>query len=594
MIKNLVGSFRVIGRVLKNILLSPFRTAYVKAKELFSGRQLVGAVPGMVKKLPDILRRKPEKRADYFDWGSIYVAKSLVLTAAALVIALPLLYLFLLRPLLTAWFWVRDFHAEDVLLSSYTGRVRVYYDENFERVQFEGRLGSGKADGRGIEYYENGGYRFVGGFSAGAYEGEGILYYEDGSVEYRGEFAGGRFEGVGEYTDGDGAVYSGVFENGLIMGHGTLTVGGSLYYEGNFSHGAIDGEGKSFYPDGTVRYGGSFTDGEPNGMALEYYPDGTVKYSGAFAAGQYSGTGVLYSESGKKRYSGGFEAGAYSGEGTLYAEDGNRLYTGGFENGLYSGSGTLYGSDGSVTTGNFSDGEIVGAAVRAFANGMRYEGCFSDHMMNGGGTLSDAAGSFSYSGAFLDDDLDYAYIIGSEPSSVREILPSLAQTVAESCFYLNDRRFGIALRCSFASDSDPAAIAEVFERPINGAEIVIFRPSDIKAPHASSVSESEGERLPLWAEEEFGISAESVDCFTALYEGIAVNFWTDKTTGRLLLKSAKSVSEIPEAHGKSVSENDRFSGLSAEEIVKLLEELGLDMADFESLGLSASTAPQGG
>ncbi|MDE7233960.1 MAG: hypothetical protein K2N29_02765, partial [Ruminiclostridium sp.] len=368
MIKTLIGSFRVIGRLMKNIFLRPFRTVHVRIKELISGRQLVSAVPGMVKKLPEILRTKPEKREDYFDWGSIYIAKSLVLIVAALVIALPLLYLFLLHPLLTGWFWVKNFHADDPLLSSYTGKVRVYYDENFEEIQFEGRLENGEAEGSGSKYYENGGCQFIGEFVKGAYEGEGILYCENGSVKYRGGFADGRFEGVGEYTDENGRVYSGFFENGTIEGYGTLTVGGSKYYEGNFSHGVIDGEGKIFDPGGTVRYSGSFTDGEPNGAALEYYPNGTVKYNGSFAAGLYSGTGVLYSESGKKRYSGSFEMGVYSGTGTLYGEDGERLYTGEFENGLYSGSGTLYGLDGSVTEGSFSDGEIVGAAVRTFVN----------------------------------------------------------------------------------------------------------------------------------------------------------------------------------------------------------------------------------
>lgn len=586
MIKNLIGSLRMIGRLLKNIFLRPFRTASARIRELTGGTQLAGAVSDMVKKLPEILRTKPEKREDYFDWGSIYIAKSLVLIAAALVIALPLLYLFLLHPLLTGWFWVRDLHADDALLSSYTGKVRVYYDGNFERIQFEGRLVNGKADGSGSEYYENGRHQFVGGFVEGVYEGEGILYYEDGSVKYRGGFADGRFEGVGEYTDEDGRVYSGVFENGAITGYGTLTVGGNKYYEGNFSHGVIGGEGKMFDPDGALRYSGSFADGEPNGTALEYYPDGTVKYSGTFAAGSYSGTGVLYSESGRKRYSGSFEMGVYSGVGTLCGESGERLYTGEFENGLYSGSGTLYGSDGSVTSGSFSDGEIVGAAIRTFVNGTRYEGCFSDHMMNGSGSLSDAAGRFTYTGTFLDDDFDYACMIGAEPSAVREMMPSLVQTVAENCFYLSDQGFGIAVRCSFASDSDPAAAVEVFERPLSGAAVVISRASDICAPHASSVSESEGEQLPLWAAEEFGIAVGKVDCYTALYEGIAVNFWTEKTTGRLLLKSAKSVSENPKTSEKNTAENGGTLALSTEEIVRLLEELGLDIADFESLGLS--------
>ncbi|MDE7233651.1 MAG: hypothetical protein K2N29_01160, partial [Ruminiclostridium sp.] len=208
--------------------------------------------------------------------------------------------------------------------------------------------------------------------------------------------------------------------------------------------------------------------------------------------------------------------------------------------------------------------------------------------MNGSGVLSDVTGSFTYSGAFLDDDFDYAGLIGAEPSAVREMMPSLVQTVVENCFYLNDQSFGIAVRCSFASDGVPAAAVEIFERPISGAVVAISRVADIPALHASSISKSEEEQLPLWAAEEFGIAAGNVDCYTALYENIAVNFWTDRVTGNLLLKSAKSVSEIPKTSEKNIAENGGTPALSMEEIVKLLEELGLDIADFESLGLSAS------
>lgn len=583
MIKKIISIFKTIKRLLKNIFIRPFITVCAKIKYLLSGRQLVSAGSGIAKNLPKILKTKPEKREDYFDWGSIYIAKSLVLIITVIVIALPLLYIFLLHPRLIGWFGVKDFQLDNGKLTSYSGRVRVYYDEEFKLLEFEGRLRDGKADGGGSEYYENGICKFVGEFVDGMYEGEGILYYEDGSVEYRGEFMGGRFEGIGDYIDEDGAVYSGVFENGVITGHGTLTTNGNLYYEGNFSNGVIDGEGRTFYPNGTVRHSGIFSDGVPNGAAMEYYSDGTIKYNGTFVAGKYSGSGVLYFPNGTKQYSGGFDMGVYSGSGTLFGSEGERLYTGEFEEGLYSGNGTLYGFDGSITSGTFSLGVITGVASRTFADGVRYDGCFSDNMMNGSGTLSDVTGNFTYSGMFLDDDFDYSNIIGANSSSVKAAMPSLLQTVAEDCFYLNDSSFGIAVRCSFASNGDLAAAVEMFERPISGAKTVISQESDIFAPHASSITRSEDEYLPLWAANEFGISAESVNCYTALYGSIAVNFWTDKATGRLLLKSAKSASDVPSASAENTSENNGIFGLSSDEVSKLLEELGLDIADFASL-----------
>lgn len=583
MIKSLISSFKTIGRVLKNIIIRPFRTAYAKIKYILSGRKLISTVPGMAKKLPKILKTKPEKREDYFDWGSVYVAKSLVLLILVIVIALPLLYIFLFHPLLTKWFWVKDFHIDDSSLSSYSGRVRVYYDEKFEELEFEGRLEEGLAVNKGEEYYENGRNKYVGAFFEGVYEGDGILYYDDGAVKYRGEFVGGRFDGIGEYTDENSNVYSGTFSKGSINGRGTLTVDGNLYYDGNFSDGLMNGDGKTFYSDGTVNLSGTFTDGVLNGAGLEYYSNGMIKYNGTFVAGQYNGTGVLYAENGKKVYSGSFEMGAYSGSGTLYGENGVKLYTGEFEDGIYSGSGTLYGADGSVTSGNFSEGEISGAAIRTFINGRRYEGCFSDNLMNGSGTLSDVTGNFTYSGAFLDNDFDYRTIIGAEPSAVKEAIPSLSQVVADDCFYLKDNAFGILIKCSFASGNNSAAVTEMYSKPVSGIETVISGEKDVNAPQASLVSKAEDEKIAPWAAAEFGIDADSVECYEAFYGDTAVYYWTDISTGHLLLKSAKITSNFSDTESTAKSE-DTF-GLSEDEITNLLGELGLDPADFASLGL---------
>lgn len=204
MIKKISSGIALTIRVLKNALLRPFRVIYSKINYMFSAGRVATAIPGAVKKLPKIAKRKPEKREDYFDWGSIYVAKSLVLLVAVLLVAIPLVYVFLLHPLFTSWWWVRDFRGNDAALSSYSGRVRIYYGEELDELRFEGRLKDGKYEEFGEEYWENGRNKYSGNYSEGQYSGSGILYLEDGTVLYRGEFADGKYNGSGELTENGG------------------------------------------------------------------------------------------------------------------------------------------------------------------------------------------------------------------------------------------------------------------------------------------------------------------------------------------------------------------------------------------------------
>ena len=323
MIKKISSGIALTIRVLKNALLRPFRVIYSKINYMFSAGRVATAIPGAVKKLPKIAKRKPEKREDYFDWGSIYVAKSLVLLVAVLLVAIPLVYVFLLHPLFTSWWWVRDFRGNDAALSSYSGRVRIYYGEELDELRFEGRLKDGKYEEFGEEYWENGRNKYSGNYSEGQYSGSGILYLEDGTVLYRGEFADGKYNGSGELTE-NGRTFSGEFRNGVLQGSGTISQDGVVLFTGNFTDGIPEGAGKENYADGSLHYSGGFSGGVPHGEALEYYPDGTLKYNGRFTAGKYSGEGTLYDERGVKIYSGGFEMGEYSGTGTLY-ENGVRV-----------------------------------------------------------------------------------------------------------------------------------------------------------------------------------------------------------------------------------------------------------------------------
>ena len=217
---------------------------------------------------------------------------------------------------------------------------------------------------------------------------------------------------------------------------------------------------------------------------------------------------------------------------------------------------------------------------------MKYDGCFSGDQMNGAGTLSDVTGAFTYTGLFLDDDFDYRTILGEEPSKVREMMPSLEQTVSTDCFYLTDNSFGAAMRCGFASADKSAEVLEVFVRPISGTTRKILAADKINAPTAKSVKQVEDAQLPAWAASIFGIERDSVKCYAAYYDGLTVFYWTDKVIGTLLLKSAE-VSDGTAGTGNSLADGSADEGLTQDEIISLFEELGLDINDFASLGFDA-------
>lgn len=573
MIKKLTNGLALILRVLKNALLRPFRVVSSKFKYAFSVGRVTSAVPGAVKKFPKLARRRPEKREDYFDWGRIYVAKSLVLLVSVVVIAAVFLYIFVLHPLFTSWWWVKDMYFDDAAVSTYSGRVRLYYDQECTELKFEGRLSDGAAVEFGEEYWENGRHRYSGNYEKGKYSGSGILYLEDGTVLYRGAFADGRYNGSGELYQ-DGKIYAGEFKNGELQGSGTITCDGVLLFTGNFTDGVAQGVCKENYDDGSLHYSGDYSGGVPHGEALEYYRDGTLKYNGQFTAGKYNGNGTLYSGSGEKIYSGSFEMGEYSGSGTLY-ENGARLYSGEFENGVFSGSGTLYGADGTVTAGTFGDGKISGAAVRTYPNGMKYEGCFADGISSGSGSLSDAAGNTVYSGAFLDGDIDYSALTGLDAASVEEYFPGAVRSVADDCFRLTDRT-GIILECSFAAGNEPAAVRAVYALPTGGVNMKIRSVTDIIAPSALSVTKTDG-ILPEQAQL-LGIPEQDVTCYAVAYADTVVYWWAG-SDGTLLMRSSHAVSAgtIPPA-------DDQASGQEHDDIQKLFEDIGLDISDFESLG----------
>ncbi len=562
MIKKLVSSIKLVVQVLKNLLLRPFRAARNKSSHAMNAGRLVTKFPRLVKKLPKILKTKPEKREDYFDWGSIYVAKSLVLTVAILLVVIPLLIIFLIAPLFIRWWGVKDFHAADADIGSYTGRVRVYYDADEENLKFEGRLKKGKAVEYGEEYYENGRIAYAGEYLDGRYDGEGISYREDGTEQYRGEFANGRFEGMGELISENGDVYSGTFVKGNLTGDGTVVKNGLLWYAGSFDGGLMSGEGKIYHESGAVQYSGLFSAGVLEGLGMEYYESGVLKYHGDFLGGLYHGNGVLYDESGTKIYAGAFEKGTYNGEGSLFS------------------------ADGTVTAGSFANGKLLGSATRTYPNGSTYEGTFSGELPHGSGVLTDLLGSFTYAGGFLDGDLDFPALLQAELAEVRQMFAECLTTYTdEDGFYLVHEGYGLVLKCRFATAEQAACVEEIASLPLSGIGVSITSHRELSAPTADVVYEAEQE-LPAWIAQQYGIDPDTLVCYVAVYGAdTAVYHWVDSRTGQVLVKSAASVGQELPPPADELPSADREA---MEEIRDIFEEFGLDISDFGSLGFDTT------
>ena len=62
-----------------------------------------------------------------------------------------------------------------------------------ETLAFEGEYLNGKKNGKGKEFYNNGGIKFEGEYKNGERNGFGKEYNRDGSIKYVGEFLDGNY-----------------------------------------------------------------------------------------------------------------------------------------------------------------------------------------------------------------------------------------------------------------------------------------------------------------------------------------------------------------------------------------------------------------
>lgn len=590
MFNSLYRMLTMFWRMLKSAVLRPFRSVYARLKRATNlTRQATKLVPGMVKSVTTI-KVKPQSRKDYVDAGPVYIAKSLVFVVIGALVAIWLLGQFVVWPWMESKWFTAKLYEQEEKVETYTGKVRLYRDEEKTDLAFEGRLEEGKKTGKGTEYYESGAVSFQGEFADGLYEGEGKQQAEDGTIIYEGGFSQGLYEGEGSLYENGSLVYDGQFAQGQREGRGKAYADGALVYEGEFSGGLWQGAGKTYYPNGQVRsecltfvsgaedgsvvcyhengqkqYEGTMRLGSREEQGTEYDENGTRRYAGGFVADVYEGEGTEYDASGKKKYSGGFLQGLYEGQGTLYGADGGVVYEGGFSQGLYKGEGTLLMDNGLTVQGSFAAGAVQGAAQYFKDGKLLYEGTVQDGRAQGEGTLY-AGENTVYTGNFADGFIDAPAMLDLSVSDVRDGVfagAQLSESQEQRGFVIKNEGLQAAVFCNYGYDDAEIVVHRVYlygeglKARLDGAEFTV--------PEGYNSSEM-GSEVPLQIP---GVKATLQTAHRRTrynYEDYTLRVWTD-AQGQVDLVEWRSMRSLTAECG---AEQDSEAAL----VDELLDALG--------------------
>ena len=201
---------------------------------------------------------------------------------------------------------------------------------------------NGKKEGGKIKY-PNGNY-YQGEEKKGIRQGKGIEYYHNGGIKYDGYWLNDLPEGEGKFIDKKGDYYIGQFKQGLKHGKGKeYFKDGKEIYEGDYVNGKKEGKGMYYYDiedTGLGYYVGFLKNDKFNGKGMEYFKNGKINFDGYYANGQLEGYGKLYNKDGIW-IEGEWKNGQLNGKGKRFSKDGKLLYDGDFVNTIPEGFGKL-------------------------------------------------------------------------------------------------------------------------------------------------------------------------------------------------------------------------------------------------------------
>ena len=199
---------------------------------------------------------------------------------------------------------------------------------------FEGEYFNGRKHGKGIEFYDNGKFKFKGEYLDGKRHGKGFEFYRDGTLKFKGEYLNGKaWNGVGYDNYGN-------IENKINNGKGNVK---ALYDDNNleFEEENLNQKrseiGKECYYRG-IKYEGEYLKGKKNGKGKEYYNNNALYFEGEYLNGKrWNGKG--YNINGNID----FEIKDGKGKGKVYYNDGKLKFEGEFLNGQrWNGKGKEY------------------------------------------------------------------------------------------------------------------------------------------------------------------------------------------------------------------------------------------------------------
>ena len=162
--RQLTSSLRMGLRMLRTAVTRPFRAVWFRLRRATNlGRQFSKVVPAVTKSVTKV-KLKPETRADYIDAGPVFIAKSLFVVIALVLIAGGLFVYYIGWPFVQSRFLTACLPVSDTRVETYTGRVKLYADDGKTVLLFHGKLEEGAKTGRGKEYYESGQLQYEGMF----------------------------------------------------------------------------------------------------------------------------------------------------------------------------------------------------------------------------------------------------------------------------------------------------------------------------------------------------------------------------------------------------------------------------------------------
>lgn len=160
----------------------------------------------------------PKDETDYFPLLRWRIGRKLAFTILAAVILVCLAVILLINPL-NFMKNARNypvFNYDSLLLKFYKGKAGIRADDG--HIAYIGKVGKGKAEGRGILYDAEENVLYEGNFSDSLYHGKGILYYPGLRKAYEGSFSRGKKHGAGElYNETASLIYKGNFCNDRIV-----------------------------------------------------------------------------------------------------------------------------------------------------------------------------------------------------------------------------------------------------------------------------------------------------------------------------------------------------------------------------------------